>query len=69
MFVDYLPFLILGMIGVDKYIEDNKMSLIAISLLFIITISYYYSIPCILVLCIYAVYKYLEYNKKTYKYN
>ena len=64
MFVDYLPFLILGMIGVDKYIEDNKMSLIAISLLFIITISYYYSIPCILVLCIYAVYKYLEYNKK-----
>lgn len=64
MFVDYLPFLILGMIGTDKYIESNKMSLVSISIFLIILISYYYSITCILVLCIYAVYRYLEYNKK-----
>lgn len=64
MFVDYLPFLILGMIGTDKYIESNKLSLVSISIFLIILISYYYSITCILVLCIYAVYRYLEYNKK-----
>lgn len=64
MFVDYLPFLILGMIGTDKYIESNKMSLVSISIFLIILISYYYSVTCILVLCIYAVYRYLEYNKK-----
>ena len=64
MFVDYLPFLIIAMIGVDNYIEKDQLSLVAISIFLIIMISYYYSITCILVLCIYAIYRYLEFNKK-----
>ena len=64
MFVDYLPFLIIAMIGVDNYIEKDQLSLVAISIFLIIMISYYYSITCILVLSIYAIYRYLEFNKK-----
>lgn len=62
MFVNYLPFLFLALIGVDKYLEKGKMSLVAFSIFMIIMISYYYSIPSILVICIYAVYRYLELN-------
>lgn len=62
MFVNYLSFLFLALIGVDKYLEKGKMSLVAFSIFMIIMISYYYSIPSILVICIYAVYRYLELN-------
>lgn len=62
MFVNYLPFLFLALIGVDKYLEKGKMSLVAFSIFMIIMISYYYSIPSIIVICIYAVYRYLELN-------
>ena len=62
MFVNYLPFLFLALIGVDKYLEKGKMSLVAFSIFMIIMISYYYSIPSIIVICIYAVYHYLELN-------
>ena len=62
MFVNYLPFLFLALIGTDKYLEKGKMSLVAFSIFMIIMISYYYSIPSVLVICIYAVYRYLELN-------
>lgn len=64
MFVNYLPFLILGLIGVDKFFQNDNKTLIAFSTFMIIMTSYYYSIPSILVLCIYALYKYLETNNK-----
>ena len=64
MFVDYLPFLVLGLIGTDKYFKDGSRILLVISTFLIIMISYYYSILSIGVLCIYALYKYLEKNKK-----
>ncbi len=64
MFVDYLPFLVLGLIGTDKYFENGNRGLIIISVFLIIMISYYYSVLSIGVLCIYALYKYLEKCKK-----
>lgn len=64
MFVDYLPFLVLGLIGTDKYFKNKNSNLIIISVFLIIMISYYYSVFSILVLCIYALYKYLEKTKK-----
>ncbi len=60
MFVDYLPFLVLGLFGTDKYFDSGKKSLIAISTFLMIMISYYYSVLGIVVLCIYSLYKYLE---------
>lgn len=64
MFVNYFPFLFLSLIAVDKYLETGKMSLVAFSIFMIIMISYYYSIPSILVICIYAIYHYLELNEE-----
>ena len=64
MFVNYFPFLFLALIAVDKYLETGKMSLVAFSIFMIIMISYYYSIPSILVIGIYAIYHYLELNEE-----
>lgn len=64
MFVDYLPFLVLGLIGTDKYFKNGSRILIIISVFLMIMISYYYSIFSIGVLCIYALYKYIEKTDK-----
>ncbi len=60
MFVNYMPFLLLGLISIDK---NNKI-LLMLSILFIITISYFFSIPSLVVLFIYAIFLYLNENKK-----
>lgn len=62
MFVNYFPFLFLALIGTDKYINEKKLSLVAFSTFMIIMISYYYSVASILVICIYALYSYIEKN-------
>ncbi len=62
MFVWYLPFLILALIGVDKYLNKNKSFLLMISIFLIITTNYYYSISSLIVIVIYGIYKIL--NKK-----
>ncbi len=64
MFVNYLPFLFLALIGVDKFFEDGRLFPICLSLFFVITISYYFAISSILVVCIYALYKYISLNDK-----
>lgn len=64
MFVDYLPFLVLGLIGTDKYFKDGSRSLLITSVFLIIMISYYYSVFSIGVLCIYALYKHIEKTDK-----
>ena len=64
MFINYMPFLILSLIGVDKYFDNNKRSLLVFSTFLIIMSSYYYSIGSILCIFIYALYKYLEKDKK-----
>ena len=76
MFMNYMAFLLIGLIGVDKYFE-NKKSLLIISIFLIIMTSYYYSVGSIIAISCYFVYKYLETNKdidiklfinKTFKY-
>ena len=64
MFVNYMPFLIMGLFGVDKYLKNNKKSLLIISVFLMIMTSYYYSIPSIMVLCIYYLNEYLYKYKK-----
>ena len=60
MFVNYLPFLILGLIGTDRFFEHKGRLLLVLSVFFMITMSYYYSICGIFVLCIYALYRYIQ---------
>lgn len=60
MFVSYIPFLILALIGVCKYFDNKKSNLLVISIFLMILTSYYYSIPGIITICIYGMYYYLK---------
>lgn len=64
MFVSYMPFLILGLMGVEDYFEKNKRFLLIFSTFFIILMSYFYSIPSILVFVLYGVFFYLKREEK-----
>ena len=59
MFVDYMPFLILGLLGVDRYFKGKKCGLFMISVFLMIMTSFYFSIGGILVLILYGIYRYL----------
>ncbi len=63
MFVNYMPFLILGLISIDNYFKTNKKLLLILSILLIITTSYFFSIPALIALFIYAIFIYLKENK------
>lgn len=60
MFVSYMPFLILGLMGVEKFFEKKQGYLIVVSVFLIIMTSYYYSIPSLLVLVLYGIYQYIH---------
>lgn len=62
MFINYLPFLILSFYGIDKFIEKNKSSLLIISITLMILSSYYFSVSGIVVLFIFAIFKYIRIN-------
>ena len=64
MFVCYIPFVFMGLFGVEKYIDKKKPFLLIVSNLFIITSSYFFSIPALISIFIYAIYLYLEKNNK-----
>ncbi len=64
MFINYMPFLILGLFGVDKKINDGKSWLLTLSVFLMIMTSYYFSIGGIIALIIYAIYMYLAKMKK-----
>ncbi len=64
MFVNYMPFLILALIGVDNYFKKNKSLLLIISIFLMFMTSYYYSIGGSLTIALYAIYVYLGSVKK-----
>ncbi len=64
MFINYMPFLILGLIGVRRYFRFNYKGLMIISIFLMIMTSYYYSVGGILCLTVYGVYEYLRVNDK-----
>lgn len=64
MFINYLPFLILGLFGVDKKLNNNKGWLLTLSVFLMIMTSFYFSVGGILTLIIYGYYKYLRSIKK-----
>lgn len=64
MFINYLPFLLLGLISIDNYFKNNKKFLLALSVFLMIMSSYFYSIGGLFVLAIYATYKFIKNNNK-----
>lgn len=67
MFVNYMPFLIMGLMGIDLYFENGKKSLITFSVFLMIMTSYFYSVSGICALGLYAVFKILD-SKKNIKF-
>ena len=64
MFVDYMLFLILALINVEKYFKEKKVLNLILSLFAIILISYYFSVGCLFATLIYGIYNYLIYIKE-----
>ena len=60
MFVNYMPFLYLSFIGVDRYFTKAKSGLYLFGVFLMIMTSFYFSIGGIFALIIYGIYRYLE---------
>ena len=60
MFVDYMPFLCLALIGVDRYFEQEKSGLFTVSVFLMIKTSFYFSIGGMLSLVLYGLHRYFE---------
>ena len=60
MFVDYMPFLCLALMGVDRYFEKERSGLFTISVFLMIMTSFYFSIGGMLVLVLYGMHRYFQ---------
>ena len=66
MFVNYLPFLLLALMGLEYMIQGRGSWSLVLTLFFVYVHSYYYSISCLAVIFIYMVHQMLrhpEYRK------
>lgn len=59
VFVQYMPFLIMALMGVDNFFRKKKAKLLMVSIFLIYLTNYYFSIGAIAAITIYAVYKFL----------
>lgn len=63
MFVNYMPFLLLGLMGVDRYFADRskyRIGLLTVSIFLMIMTSFYFSIGGMLALVIYGLHCWLN---------
>lgn len=63
MFVWYLPFLLMALLGVDKYLKSKNSFLLILSTFLIIMTNYYYSVSSLIVIFVYGLYKILNEEK------
>ena len=56
MFVNYMPFLILALMGIDFLIQTGKITMAATAVFFIMIHSFYYGPTCLIVCLIYFLY-------------
>lgn len=57
MFVNYMPFLLLALMGVDRLIKEGRSGLLIVSLVLICLHSFYYSPACLTVCFLYWLYR------------
>ncbi|MDO4170432.1 MAG: YfhO family protein [Lachnospiraceae bacterium] len=60
MFVNYMPFLCLALIGTDRYFQNGKSILLCISVGLMVLTSFYFSICGLMCLCLYALVCYVK---------
>ena len=61
MFVNYMPFLLLALLGVDRHFQKRKSGLLILSVLGMILTSFYFSVGGLIALTAYAVTEYFKY--------
>ncbi len=59
MFVNYMPFLLMGLRGVDRYFERQRGILLTAGIFLMIMTSFYFSIGGMLALALYGIHRYL----------
>lgn len=64
MFVNYMPFLFLSLLGVDLYFEKKKRTPLIFGIFLMILMSYYYSVGGLLAIVLYGIYVYLDKESK-----
>ena len=67
MFVNYMPFLLLALMGTDRYFQKHRSDLLTGSVFLMIMTSFYFSVGGILILLIYGVFQYLDSQEKQRK--
>lgn len=65
MFVWYLPYFILALMGLDRYFEKKRSVLFILSAFCMILTNYYFSVGGLVFLFVYAVYRMLQCNHTT----
>ena len=64
MFINYIPFILLCFIGIDNWFINKKSWLITLGAFLMIMSSYFFSVPGLIVVFLYVIYKYLDLNDK-----
>ncbi|MBO4652523.1 MAG: YfhO family protein [Lachnospiraceae bacterium] len=59
MFVDYMPFLLLALIGTDRFFARRRRGMLTVSIALLFFTSYYYAIPGVFVVTLYGIYRYV----------
>lgn len=60
VFIQYMPFIIMALMGVDRFFKRKRYELLIISILLIILTNYYFSVGAIIAVTIYGIYRFLE---------
>ena len=60
MFINYLPFLMTGFVGVQRFFQKKKIGLLSFSVFLIGMTSYFYLISCLISITIYGIYCFLQ---------
>lgn len=64
MFVNYMPFLIMALIGIDRYFATRRRGLFIWSMFLALQVSYFFCFSLAIVTTVYGIYKYLGIVKK-----
>ena len=64
MFINYMPFLLLGLMAVEDYFTKGRNIKVTIYSFLIILCSYYFSIPALLAMTVYGIYCYIKTHEK-----
>ena len=67
MFVNYMPFLIMSLIGVDLMYRDDNRRFLTINVALMFLTSYFFAVSAMFAISIYAIYRYLDKPEKFIK--